>query len=204
MIVRLTDLGVTLGAGGSAATVIHDINLEVQPGEIVMLRGRSGSGKTTLLNVLSGWSTPSVGEIEWNEDIRPDHWDDVAIIPQALGLLADLTIAENVRLPSLVGGGEQQDLMVYLGIAHLAERMIDQVSLGEQQRASVARALVLSPRLVIADEPAAHQDHDRLELVWDAFRRAADGGAAVVVASHHPDTAAYADRVLQMESGTLT
>lgn len=203
MIVRMTDMSVTLGVGSSATTVVHNINVELQAGEIVMLRGRSGSGKTTLLNVLSGWSEPSVGEVVWADDIRPDRWDDVAVIPQALGLLADLTVGENVRLPSLVSGGRQDDIMEYLAIAHLADRMVDQVSLGEQQRASVARALAPKPRLIIADEPAAHQDHDRLELVWDAFRAAVQSGAAVIVASHHPDTVAYADRVLHMESGTI-
>ena len=117
--------------------------------------GRSGSGKTTLLNVLGGWEQPQAGEIDWQGrpcDPAQLRWTQVATVPQVPGLLEELTVRENIALPLLVGsdtswndalyGTRLLDLLDRLNLAQLADRPPKETSLGEQQRCSIARALV--------------------------------------------------------------
>jgi putative ABC transport system ATP-binding protein len=174
-VVRITELTKTYGQPGQQVAVLSGVTLELNPGEVVLLRGRSGSGKTTLLNVVAGWVEPGSGTVEWDGggSSRDRRWDQVAIVPQTLGLLEELSIDENVGLALLLGGAGPHDefasvrsLMERLEIDHLAGRGISECSLGEQQRAAVARALVAEPILLLADEPSAHQYTDRLRIVW--------------------------------------
>jgi putative ABC transport system ATP-binding protein len=101
-------------------------------------------------------------------------------------------------------GGRADVLLAQLHLDRLASRRPPEVSRGEQQRAAVARALLLNPPLLLADEPTAHQDHERGALVLGAIRAAASAGAACLVTSHDPATLDYADRVIQMSDGRVT
>ncbi len=193
--------------GAGTVDVLTGVNLVVEPGEVVMIRGRSGTGKTTLLSVLAGWLDHDGGTLTW-DPIMPDPtaWDNVAVIPQTLGLLEELTIGENVALPHRLGTAPDDGvtLLHELEIERLAGRSIHAVSLGEQQRAAVARALAAHPRLVLADEPTSHLDPDRLRLVWTLLRRRArEEGLSVIAASHDQDALLYADRVLDLVGGRL-
>jgi putative ABC transport system ATP-binding protein len=94
--------------------------------------------------------------------------------------------------------------MERLEIEHLASRSVTESSLGEQQRAAVARAMVAAPMLLLADEPSSHQDVDRLHLVWSLFHEAAHNGAAVLAASHDRDAEPYCDRILELRAGRRT
>ncbi|MDH4117667.1 MAG: ATP-binding cassette domain-containing protein [Acidimicrobiia bacterium] len=207
--VQLTSISKAFARGASTVTVLDGVDLTVEPGEVVMIRGRSGSGKTTLLSILAGWLTADSGTLRWSPDIetRPDAWNNVAVIPQTLGLLSELTISENVSLPYRLGTAptDGTELIGELEIAELVDRPIDGVSLGEQQRAAVARALAAHPKLLLADEPTSHLDPDRLRLVWNLLRRhAASERMSVVAASHDPDALLFADRVLDLRGGKLS
>ncbi len=133
----------------------------------------------------------------------------MAIIPQALGLLDDLTVAENILLPARLTGRlaelrpRADELMESLGIAHLAARYPKQTSLGEQQRCAASRALLLSPTLLLADEPTAHQDSGWTDAIFARFRELLRTGGACLIATHNPETWGYADRVLSMHDGHL-
>ena len=195
------------------AEIVHalrGVDLAVTPGEIVGISGASGSGKSTLLAVLCGWEVPDSGSLEHvGGDALSLPWSELALVPQTLGLLEDLTVRENVLLPARLS--KQMDeyveragqLMSLLHIDRLAERFPAQISQGEQQRTSIARALLLRPRLLLADEPTAHQDHGLADVVLDCLREHADGGGACVLVSHHRHALDRADRVLAMADGVL-
>jgi ABC-type lipoprotein export system ATPase subunit len=189
---------------------LRGVDITVDGGEILGISGASGSGKSTLLAVLCGWEDPDAGVLEHVGGIAADlPWSELALVPQTLGLLEDLPIRENILLPArLIKRTENyaaraDELMIRLGIDHLADRFPDQVSLGERQRTSIARALLLKPRLLLADEPTAHQDHGWADVVLACLRdRATEGGACVLV-SHHAHALEHADRRLSMTDGVL-
>jgi len=200
--------------GDERVHALRGVSLTLQPGELVALVGPSGSGKSTLLNVLCGWEHPDGGTLDWTAELAdrpPDRlpWGRLAIVPQALGLLEDLSVEENILLPARLNGRLAElrpragDLMSGLGIAHLATRYPKQTSLGEQQRCAVSRALLLSPTLLLADEPTAHQDAGWTDAMFTAFRELLRHGGACLIATHNPDTWGYADRVLSMKDGEL-
>jgi putative ABC transport system ATP-binding protein len=205
--VELASVTKSFRRGAGTVDVLTGVDLVVEPGEVVMIRGRSGSGKTTLLSILAGWLTHDLGSVAWDATIAdPTAWNAVAVIPQTLGMLEELTIGENIALPNRLGSAptDGADLMRELEIDRLAGRSIHAVSLGEQQRAAVARALAARPRLVLADEPTSHLDPDRLRLVWTLLRRRAmEDGLSVIAASHDQDALLYADRVLDLTGGRL-
>ena len=201
--------------GDEQVHALREVSLVLQLGELVALVGPSGSGKSTLLNVLCGWEKPDDGTMRWTAELAgtsPDRlpWGRLAIIPQALGLLDDLTVAENILLPARLTGRlaelrpRADDLMDSLGIAHLAARYPKQTSLGEQQRCAASRALLLSPTLLLADEPTAHQDSGWTDAIFARFRELLRDGGACLIATHNPETWGYADRVLSMHDGHLT
>ncbi len=208
LLLTATRLTKTHHTNAGQVPALHDVSFDLDQGTFYVLTGPSGSGKSTLLSVLAGWDTADTGTLTWSAHIsHPASWRSAAVVPQSLGLLAELTISENVALPArLCGNREPQPtpLLERLGIGHLAGRYPAQTSLGEQQRAAVARALTTRPGLVLLDEPTSHQDSDTTDLVIALLREAVDHGACVLTATHSPALAAAADRTLQMLDGHLT
>jgi putative ABC transport system ATP-binding protein len=189
--------------------VLDDLDLSIAPGEVVALAGRSGSGKTTLLTIVAGWDEPDAGTttVLGAEAARPHAWRDMAVLPQSLGLLDELTIAENVTLPIRLGRArhalDPDTMMTRLGIHHLARRYPRDVSLGEQQRAALARAVVLRPRLLIADEPIAHQNQGWAEGMMLVVGELAAQGSCCLIATHNEVAFSSAHRVLELHGGRL-
>lgn len=207
--VALNAVTKSYASGASTRRVLDAVDLAVTAGEIVAIAGPSGSGKTTLLTLVAGWEQPDKGTVTVLDGTRPPgatHWDDVAILPQSLGLLDELTVRENVTLPlrlrvGLVG--DPDALLTRLGIDHLGDRYPTEVSLGEQQRAALARAVVVKPRVLVADEPAAHQDRARAEIMVSLLRDLAADGMTCLLATHDDVVFGAADRVLQLRDGRL-
>jgi ABC-type lipoprotein export system ATPase subunit len=200
--------------GAERVHAVAGVDLALFPGELVALVGPSGSGKSSLLGLLAGWEPPDAGELAWTPAAAggAPGWSELATVPQALGLLEDLTVRENVALPVRLRLGRRrategrtEELLGLFGLAELADRSPSETSLGQQQRAAVARALVLTPQLVLADEPSAHQDAAWVHDVFAALRQVVhDRGAACLVATHDPDALQFADRVLHLADGQLT
>ena len=196
--------------GDEVVHALDDVSLTLRAGELVGLVGRSGSGKTTLLNVIAGWERADAGTMERSgaRSATPG-WDELAVVPQKLGLFDELSVRENLEYPARLYGrleelrGRVDELMEDLGIAHLAARYPKETSLGEQQRTAVARALVLSPTLVLADEPTGHQDAVSERRVLESFGRAAAEGGSCLIATHNASLAPRLDRVLEMDDGRL-
>src|SRR6266540_2890296 len=133
-------------------------------------------------------------------------WADVAILPQSMGLMEELTIRENVELPTQLAPGPDrakrvEGLLRYFGLAGLADRSPGEVSLGEQQRAAVARALVLRPLLLLADEPTGHQDEAWARSVLRGLTHAAREGTCLLMATHNPAAVRYVGRLLTIRDG---
>lgn len=200
-------VGVTRRFESRAETVValDDVSFGIARGERVGLVGPSGSGKSTLLHLLVGWDTPDTGSIHRRGGLTT-NWSSVATIPQDLGLLPELTALENVSLALRLGGGtgaSPQALLDELELGELGDRRPYELSLGEQQRVAVARAVVGAPDLVVADEPTAHQDEARADIVLSVLARVARDGGAVVVATHDERLLDQVDRVLQLVDGRL-
>jgi ABC-type lipoprotein export system ATPase subunit len=205
--------------GTETVPALDRVSLALYGGELTVAAGPSGSGKTTLLSILAGIERPDSGQILTGpplpEGVSPAQlsFTALAFVPQALALLEELTVAENVTLPVMLAAGtsrlapsEQEittQLLSELEIAHLAHRRPDQISGGEQQRVAVARALRTRPALLIADEPTGHQDRARVDVVIAALRRHAHRGAAVLISSHDPRVIDLADRVITLADGRI-
>jgi putative ABC transport system ATP-binding protein len=188
------------------------VDLAVAPGELVAVTGPSLSGKTTLVDLLAGWARPDAGTVRWDGAAGPPPWSYAAVVPQAFALLEELSVIENIALARRFrrdGGGtgtaaRTDELLARLGLDRLRHRGAFEVSVGERQRAMVARALADRPRLVLADEPVAHQDERHAGIVLDLLAEAAAAGAAVVVATRDPALlAAQATRTVALATGPL-
>lgn len=206
-------LGRTYRRGAEDVQALAGVSFTLAPGEMVAVTGPSGSGKTTLLHIIAGWDTPDTGTLTWGIDgIDPaaPGWDVLAITPQRLGLLAELSIRENVELPLRLAGDERwpdhdrvDAMLEAFGLRHLGHRMPWEVSLGEQQRTALARALVVTPRLLLADEPTGHQDVASATGVMERLAKATASGTTVLVASHDEEVIARAPRCLELHDGRL-
>lgn len=204
------DLVKTFTRADERVRAVDGVSFEAQSGELVGLIGRSGSGKTTLLSLVAAWEHADSGTIERMDgasDGEPPAWRDVAVVPQTLGLMDELSVRENVAYPALVEGSldahaeRVSALLEALGLTALAERRPQETSVGEQQRAAVARALLLRPRLLVADEPTCHQDRGWTDRVFAAIRDACDQGTACLMATHDPTARRFLHRVLLMHNG---
>ena len=198
-------------SGDERIVPVDGVDLVLGAGEIVLVTGPSGSGKTTLMQMLTGFQLPDEGSVEWPGGGAMPSWSAVAVVPQSLGLLPELTVAENIALPLTARGRTEvarvaprvAAALTLLGVEQLADRLAGETSLGQQQRVAVARALVVGPRVLLADEPTSHQDREHAEVVLKAIAAVAARGAAGRIAGPDPLLAAGATRVVRVESGRL-
>ena len=210
-VVHVDDVARTYRRGHDLVHAVDGVSFDVREGELVGLVGRSGSGKTTLLNLVAGWEHPDRGRIGGpaRPEGRDPAWRDLAVVPQKLGLVEELTVRENVAYPARLDGSlveradRVEELLGSFGLDRLAERRPSETSVGEQQRTAIARALLLRPRLVVADEPSGHQDRGWTEKVFAALRDACDSGTACLMATHDEASTRFLDRALAIHDGRL-
>jgi putative ABC transport system ATP-binding protein len=206
--VRLDAVSKSFPHGDEVVHAVREVSLELAAGEMVGLVGRSGSGKTTLLNLVAGWETPDAGTVDAPGGSTPT-WSDLAVVPQRLGLMDELSVEENVRYPArLVGAlpemaGLADELIERLGLAGFGRRYPKETSLGEQQRTALARGLALAPRVLVADEPTAHQDAGWAARMIEVMRDATATGSTCLVATHDRELAPTLDRVASMSDGRI-
>jgi putative ABC transport system ATP-binding protein len=185
------------------AVGLHPVDLQVAAGELVVLRGRSGSGKSTLLAVLAGLCTPDAGEVLVDGAVpnRATPWSIIALVPQVLALAVELSVRENITDSARGAPAEAvDDLLATLRLTEMAGRAVTEISMGQQQRVAVGRAVAASPHVLLADEPTSFQDDLHTDVVIGVLRAAATAGAAVVVATHDHAVIAAADRVIDIHA----
>ena len=198
---------------------LQSTDFALQEGAVTEIVGRSGSGKTTLAHILSGLLAPTDGSVyldgtdlyalsdEKRSMLRSRH---IGIVPQGQTGLQSLTVLENVLAPAMMYGdmkGKEALAHQYLEemeISDLCDVYSNELSGGELRRMSIARALINSPEIIIADEPTGDLDDDTTTVVLDLFRRLADKGCSVLIITHEQEAIHYADKLYRMEKGILS
>ncbi len=189
---------------------LKPFSFTLSSGELVVVRGRSGSGKSTLLSLLAGWIEPDGGRLErlgpWGQAHVEETWKGTAILPQVIAAIAELTMTENVALPLRLTGSARavaderaRVVLERLGLAEEVDRPASDTSLGQQQRMALARAAVIDPIVLLADEPTSHQDAGHIATVLELLRAMVADGSCIVVASHDHAVADVADRILDLD-----
>jgi putative ABC transport system ATP-binding protein len=217
--VQVRDVRKRYGSGDEAVAALDGVSLDVRAGEMVALVGPSGCGKSTLLNLVGCVDLPTSGQVIVAGRVTTDLNDDaltllrrdrVGTIFQFFNLLPALSIAENVGLPLVlqhVGkaevGARVDAALEAVGIGAKRDAFPSQISGGQMQRAAIARAMVHRPAIVLADEPTGNLDTANGENVLRLLRGLADGGQAIMMATHSAEAAAICDRVIRMQDGRI-
>ena len=207
--------------GDDSVRVLHDINVDVNAGELTYLVGESGSGKTTLISIIAGILYPTEGSVRvfdteiynlTDNDLVRFRLSTIGFIFQQYNLLPTLTAAENAAIPLIADGMKRTEavergraLLAKLNIANQADKYPRQLSGGQQQRVAIARALVHEPRIIVCDEPTAALDARSGRRVMDLLREVAlSQDRAVIIVTHDNRIFDLADRILAMEDGRIT
>jgi len=217
-VITAVEVSRVFGSGATAVTALSAISLTIVRGEFLAVTGRSGSGKTTLLNLLSGLDRPSTGTVHFNgndlaelreSDLVEMRRHKIGFVFQSFGLMPLLSAQENVELPLHIGGMSWRErrqrateALQAVGLGTRARHRPFELSGGEQQRVSIARALVAQPEVVFADEPTGELDTATARSIAETLGDvAASRRATVIVATHDLDLAAMAQRRLDLVDG---
>ena len=207
------DAGRVFGQNGSQVIALRHASCSIEPGARIAIVGPSGSGKSTLLHLLAGLDEPTSGVVRWpalgdRKTLRPSK---ISFVFQSESLLAPLTVLENIEVPMLLAQAsaddatrEASEILAALDLEALAEKLPEEISGGQAQRAAVARSLVIRPALILADEPTGQLDHATAAHLLDLIdRRLAGTDAALVVATHDAFVAGRMHTRWTMEHGLL-
>ena len=198
---------------------LNNVNIEIQKGEFVAIMGPSGCGKSTLLNLIGMLDSPSSGQYIFNDEdisgysekqlsaVRKLH---IGFIFQNFNLIEELTVAENIELALLyhnMPAAQRKEkvtiVMDMVGVAHRAKHMPSQLSGGQQQRVAVARAVVGNQGLILADEPTGNLDSAHGQEVMEMLRSLNLQGSTIVMVTHSPAHADYANRTINLFDGAV-
>jgi lipoprotein-releasing system ATP-binding protein len=220
-LLRVDGLEKTFKQGGQSLTILQNLSMSLDRGEMVALVGPSGAGKSTLLQMVGLLDSPTSGRImiagndasqlddEQRTRLRREH---IGFVYQSHYLLPEFSAMENVVLPQMIAGRKKKDarergekLLTALGLSHRMTHRPARLSGGEQQRVAIARALANQPKILLADEPTGNLDPhtaaDVFEILIELVRSA---GIGALIATHNMDLAMQMDRVLELKNGRLS
>ncbi len=199
-----------------SVNALSEINLKVSRGEWLSIMGPSGSGKTTMINLIGCMDRPSVGEVILDgQDISKEksnaltiiRRDKIGLIFQQFHLINYLTAVENVMVSqyyhSIPDEQEALEALEKVGLRDRAKHLPSQLSGGEKQRVCIARALINSPEIILADEPTGNLDEENEQIVIDIFRRLHKEGATIIVVTHDPEVGDVSERKIILEHGKV-
>jgi putative ABC transport system ATP-binding protein len=217
--VIVKNLHKTYGHGEGAVHALKGIDMQVREGEFVAIMGRSGSGKSTLLRILGLLDMPSKGEIHIDgiDTLKMSETQKARFRLEKLGyvfqeqsLITELTVLENVYLPAVAELGKNgykkraEEILDIVGLGDRIKHYPDEISGGEQQRVSIARALINRPRTLFADEPTASLDEESSRVVLDLFLKLnRELQQTIVMVTHEPEDKKYVDRVIWIKDGRV-
>ena len=217
-VIRLEGVAKTYRRDGVPVAALRGVDLRIERGEFVAIMGRSGSGKSTLLHILGLLDAEYEGRYELGgtcvsgqsaDALAPLRNRLIGFVFQTFHLLPQLTILENAALPALYAGGRPRDCraaararLEQMGLGHRLDHRPSELSIGQRQRAAIARALVNEPRLILADEPTGALDSRTAMEILELLRELHRGGATVVLVTHDQEVGAAAERIIHIHDGT--
>ena len=218
-IIHTKDLQKKYISGNREVPVINGIDIEIYKGDFTIIMGSSGSGKSTLLYLLSGLEPPTSGEI-WMEQqaihgiteklMTKLRREVIGFVFQDFNLVPNLTFLENILIPAyLVKNdrkalqGKAKRLMDKMGILNLADRLPSEVSGGEQQRCSMARAVINDPQIIMADEPTGNLNSNSSKAVLDILSELYDAGQSIIMVTHDIKSACRGNRIVYIRDGEV-
>ena len=205
--------------GGQSVEALRDVNFSVESGEFTAIMGESGSGKTTLLNILAALDRPTSGQVLLErrdlsqlkeKELTAFRRDNLGFVFQEFNLLDTFTLEDNILLPMVLAGipyAQMQEALEpiakKLGILTLLKKYPYEVSGGQKQRAAVARAIIMKPKMILADEPTGALDSRSSDELLRVFDRIHEDGQTILMVTHSVKAASCADRVLFIKDGQV-
>lgn len=218
-VVSLKSIRKIYGKGESSYEALRGINLQINQGEIIAIMGPSGSGKSTLMNILGLLDTPTFGEYfikgKNTNNLNDDQMSDlrnrsIGFIFQSFNLLPRITVLENIERPMVYAGISVDDRKKYaleslekVGLLDKAEKFPSQLSGGQIQRIAIARALVMNPSIVLADEPTGNLDSINSKHIMDLLCQINKQGNTVIIVTHSDEIADFAKRKIVIRDGLI-
>ena len=209
----------TTRLGGNQVEALKSLNFSVEEGEYVAIMGESGSGKTTLLNILAALDKPTGGQVILNgknivdireKEISAFRRENLGFVFQDFNLLDNFSLKDNIVLPLVLSGVDYKEMerritpiAAQLGILDILGKYPYEVSGGQKQRAAVARALIIKPELVLADEPSGALDSKATEDLLTLFNKINERGQTILMVTHSTKAASHARRVLFIKDGEV-
>ena len=219
-IIEVKDLGKTYGEGNATVTALNSVNLAIEKGQFVAVMGPSGCGKSTLLHLIGGLDRPTTGSVSIDgkdifkmkdEELTELRRRKMGFVFQFFNLIPVLSAVENAALPLILDGikpeAAQARAAEWLERNQMGDRLThrpDQLSGGQQQRVAIARAIVSEPLMLLADEPTGNLDSRSSDEIASLLRQAVtDWGRTILIVTHDPRIAAYADRIVFLKDGKV-
>ena len=195
---------------------LDNVSLSIEKGEWIAIMGPSGSGKSTMMNIVGALDKPTSGEVifdgrdiskESNRRLTELHRDKIGLVFQQFHLINYLNAVENVMVAqyyhSMPDEKEALEALERVGLRERAKHLPSQLSGGEQQRVCIARALINSPELILADEPTGNLDEANENIVLEIFRKLHKEGTSLIVVTHDPEVGEEAERIVRLEHGKI-
>jgi len=205
--------------GSVEVHALKDVNLEIEHGEFIAIMGQSGSGKSTLMNIIGCLDRPTSGEYLLDGiDISKQGQDDLSLIRnkkigfvfQAFNLIPRTNILRNVELPMIYAKVKSSkrrqrslELLEKVGLGDRVNHLPNELSGGQKQRVAIARALANTPPIILADEPTGNLDTQSSEDIMEIFKSLNNDGTSVILVTHEPEIAKFADRVIVFRDGVI-
>lgn len=219
-IIKVNDVSKSFGEKENKNLVLDKVNLEINKGEFVSLMGESGSGKSTLLYIIGGLDKPTEGNVIIDDkdintlkekEIAKFRRQDIGFVFQFYNLVQNLTVEENIMLPIVMDGKKEKDykdrldkILKIVGLEDKRKALPNQLSGGQQQRVSIARAVILNPKVILADEPIGNLDSKSGEEVMKLFKTLnEEENVTILQVTHSEESAKYGDRIIRLKDGRI-
>ena len=219
-IIKVNEVSKSFGEKENVNLVLDKVSLDIKKGEFVSLMGESGSGKSTLLYIIGGLDKPTEGSVIIDDkdintlkekEIAKFRRQDIGFVFQFYNLVQNLTVEENIMLPVVMDGKKEKDykdrldkILKIVGLEDKRKSLPNQLSGGQQQRVSIARAVILNPKVILADEPIGNLDSKSGAEVMKLFKTLnEEENVTILQVTHSEESAKYGDRIIRLKDGRI-